>query len=191
MRKAYLLLVLAPAALVWACGGSDDSISGDGGGNDATTDGNPQNDTGTTDGSSDAAKTDGATDAGQDVSITITCIKPADCIDGGNLDAAYPPDSGEVCCGTVQTAGTFPNCAFNAASTTCAAPSACATSIGLQSCGTDTVRLCSADSECTEMGTSFTTYNKCCSATYQDAGRVHFCSNTTIANLSQGSITCP
>lgn len=192
MRKAYFLLLLAPTAIIWACGGTDSTI--DGGNPDATTDSttgdsSPPGDSST----NDANKNDGGpSDASQDLNIKITCQKPADCFDGGNPDAAYPPDSGEVCCGTVQTAGQFPNCSFNSASTTCDAPSACATKIGLQSCGTDTVRLCSADSECTEQGgQSFTTYTKCCSTQYQDAGRVHFCANTTIAAASQGAITCP
>ena len=151
MRKAWLLLLLAPSALVFACGGDD---SGTDGGSDAANDnttkpdsgGDAANDTGTT-----PERTPDAGDAGNDVSITITCLKPADCIDGGG-DAAFPPDSGEVCCGTVQTSGSFPQCSFNSASTACQAPGACPTTVNLQSCGTDQVRLCEADKECTEKG---------------------------------------
>jgi hypothetical protein len=118
-------------------------------------------------------------------------LKPADCFDGGG-DAAFPPDAGEVCCGTIQTAGTFPQCSFNAASTVCQTPGACPTNVSLQSCGTDQVRLCESDKECTENGGNLTnTFDKCCSTQYQDAGRVHFCGSTTIATVSNGAITCP
>lgn len=194
MRKTYLLLLLAPAALVWACGGSDDSVATDGG-PDATTDaipGDSSNDTASGDGNANDGKAnDGGSDAAQDVSVTLDCFKPADCFDGGNPDAAYPPDSGEVCCGTVSTSGTFPQCSFNSAATACKAPGSCATNISLSSCTTDTVRLCASDTECTEKGNNITTYNKCCSTAYQDAGRVHFCANALIANASGGAITCP
>jgi hypothetical protein len=189
MRKTWLLLLLAPSALIYACGG--DSSTNDGG-TDATSD--VANDTSKPDtGTNDTGTNDtGVQDSGLgDVSITLDCLKPADCFDGGG-DAAFPPDSGEVCCGTVQTSGTFPQCSFGAASTKCSAPSACATTISLQSCSTDTVRLCESDTECTEQGTNnFNKYTKCCSTSLGDAGRVHFCANTTIATASQGAITCP
>jgi hypothetical protein len=190
MRKPWLLLLLVPSALVYACGG--DSSPSDGG-TDAVADntvkdsgGDTATDTGPGDTGADTGK-----DAGGDVSVTLTCLKPADCFDGGG-DAAFPPDAGEVCCGTVQTSGTFPQCSFNSASTVCQAPGACPTNVNLQSCGTDQVRLCESDTECTENGGNLTnTYNKCCSTQYQDAGRVHFCASTTIATVSGGAITCP
>jgi hypothetical protein len=183
MRKAWLLLLLAPSALVYACSGDNNTNDA---GTDATTDvatkPDAAPDTGT-----DAAK-DSGTDAPQqsDASFTLTCFKPADCFDGGG-DAAFPPDAGEVCCGTVQTSGTFPSCSFDQAGTACQAPSACATTIGLQSCGTDQVRLCESNTECAEPG-----YDLCCSTAFGDAGaRVHFCGNNTLKIASQGKITCP
>ncbi len=188
MRKAWLLLLLAPSALVYACSGDNNTNDA---GTDATTDvatkPDAAPDTGT-----DAAK-DSGTDAPQtDGSFNITCFKPADCFDGGG-DAAFPPDSGEVCCGTVQTSGNFPGCSFDTASTACTAPGTCPTTIGTQSCGTDKVRLCESDTECTEDGGNvLNTYNKCCSTAFGDAGaRVHFCGNTTLAGVSGGKITCP
>ncbi len=108
MRKAYFLLLLAPTAIVWACGGSDNTTID--GGSDATTDtstgdSSPPGDSGT----NDANKNDGGPgDASQDLNINITCQKPANCFDGGDPDAAYPPDSGEVCCGTRPDLGNFP-----------------------------------------------------------------------------------
>jgi hypothetical protein len=191
MRKAWLLLLLAPSALVYACSG--DSSTTDGGTDATANDAAPDvaKDTGTQDtGTQDTGVQDSG---GGDVSFNITCLKPANCIDGGDQDAAYPPDSGEVCCGTVQTSGTFPSCSFDQASTACAGPSTCPTTIGTSSCGTDKVRLCESDTECTEnTGNPLSSYTKCCSTAFGDAGmRVHFCGNTTIASISGGKITCP
>src|SRR5450432_4237177 len=107
MKKAYLLLLLAPSALVYACGGDDSTDGGADSGNKDSTTGDAAADTSTADVAADSAK-DGGADAPNDVSVTITCIHPADCFDGGMADAAYPPDSGEVCCATVNLTGTFP-----------------------------------------------------------------------------------
>lgn len=187
MRKVWLLLLLAPSALVYACGGDDSKSDG---GSDAANDNTTNPDTGGGDAAKDTSTNDTGTDtgpgdAGNDVSFTVTCLKPADCIDGGNPDAAYPPDSGEVCCATVQTSGTFPNCSLNAASTKCSAPSACASQFAL-SCGTDTARLCTNTTECTEG-----TYNDCCSADLGDAGTIHLCFNKALSNQTGGKIVCP
>lgn len=191
MRKVWLLLLLAPSALVYACSG--DSNTNDGGTDATANDAAPdvaKQDTGTNDtGTQDTGTKDSG---GGDASITITCLRPSNCIDGGDQDAAYPPDSGEVCCATVQTSGSIPSCSFDQASTACTAPGTCPTTISTSSCGTDKVRLCAADTECTEKGSSIlNTYDKCCSTAYGDAGRVHFCANTTIASVSNGAITCP
>src|SRR5512142_1675195 len=98
MRKAWLLLLLAPSALVYACSG--DSTTTDGGTDATANDSAPdvaKQDSGTDTGTQDT----GVKDAAIDVSLTLDCFKPADCIDGGDPDAAYPPDSGAVCCGNV------------------------------------------------------------------------------------------
>jgi hypothetical protein len=185
MHKAYLLLLLAPSALVYACGGSDNSTL-DGGG-DATVDspGNDssKNDSGGQDSSNDTSPmNDGGQDATQDVSVSIACTEPAQCIDGGNLDAAYPPSSGEVCCAQVTTTGAFPNCKPSSVSTACSAPGSCASSYSTSSCSTDTFRACAHNAECTE-----TQFNKCCTAKVGDGGAT-FCMDAIL--ISALKATC-
>jgi hypothetical protein len=177
MRKAYFLLFLAPAAVVY-CGG-DNGTNLDGGSDAA-------NDNTTGDSATDAAKdtggdsaSEGGNDAGQDVTISIACTKPSDCVDGG-ADGAVTSVN---CCGTINTTGSFPTCSFASATTACEAPSACPTTFDTMGCGSDTVRLCTVNGDCTE-----NTYNKCCSFKYQDAS-VHFCANQGIASIAGG--TCP
>jgi hypothetical protein len=177
MRKeAYLLLLLAPSAVIYACGG--DSSTADGG-LDATTD-SP----GTDAPGIDAAKDTGSgNDAGNDTgpqgdgSVSIQCAFPAECVDGGDLDAAYPPaDSGVVCCATVNLSGSFPNCSFGSFSTACTAPSACASNVNL-ACSTDTLRACAHNSECKEA-----TYNTCCYIPI-DGGKAAACMSAAMISL--------
>jgi hypothetical protein len=188
MRKAWLLLLLAPSALVFACGGDD---TGTDGGSDAQADntvkdgsgGDAANDTSANDTGTDT----GPGDAGGDVAISVTCLKPADCIDGGDPDAAYPPDSGVVCCGDIKGNNNAQQCQIVSASTSCTAPGSCATSFtGLVSCSSATVRLCESASECTEQGN-----NLCCAAQAGDGGTIKICANKQIAGLSGGKIVCP
>jgi len=195
MRKTYLLpLLFVPSALIWACGGGD-NVDIDGGLDatpDTTQSDGPSNNDGSTNDVANDTSTSDASDAGQDVTITLDCFKPADCIDGGDPDAAYPPDSGVVCCGTVATNGQQQSCKLTAVSTTCKAPGSCGTDfLGFLSCTDLTVRLCESDNECTENGNNqLTTYNQCCTGSYGDAS-AHFCANSTIASQSQGRINCP
>lgn len=184
MRKPYLLLLLVPSAVTWACSG-DDNV-GDGGSDaahDVTVSDSSTPDTGT----KDTSTNDSATDAGADVQLTLDCFKPADCVDGGDPDAAYPPaDAGVVCCGNVMGNGDVQACQLTGASTTCKAPGACATNFaGLLSCSSATVRFCATNAECTEQGN-----DKCCTANGGDAGTFHICANTIIANNSGGKISC-
>ena len=187
MRKAFLLLLLAPSALVYACGG--DSSTGDAGGNDATTNDVATKDSSTTDTSTNDTGTQdtGVTDAGIDVQLALDCFKPADCVDGGSADAAYPPnDAGVVCCGNIEGNGNTQACQITGASTTCKAPGQCNTSFtGLATCSSATVRFCSTAAECTEQGN-----NLCCTANAGDAGSFKVCANQGIAAISQGKITC-
>jgi len=176
MRKAYFLLLLAPAAIAYACGGGTDT--GDGG-----TDATPDNTT--SDSSTDGGKDSGpdavsdASDAAVDVVISVTCLHPADCIDGAVLDAAYPPSSGEVCCGTLVTTGTLPNCTFDSVVTQCEAPGSCASNIPLQlTCGTDTVRGCQHASECVEAN-----FDSCCRFSQGDAG-IQICFSAQLAGMA-------
>lgn len=182
MRKTSLvwLILFAPGAFTYACGGGG---SGDGG-TDATTDAtnntdSPTNkDTGTNDAANDVAQNNDASDGGTggDGSFSIECTKPAECIDGGDLDAAYPPSSGEVCCAKVSTAGSFPNCSISSLATTCTAPGACTEGYSTSKCTTDTFHACAHASECTGQ------FNKCCTAS-TDAGAVTFCMDTILITL--------
>ncbi len=187
MNRAYLLpLVLVPSALVYACGGSDNSAID--GGLDATADNTVPGDSAadTSQDTSSDATAEGGKDAAVDVVISVACRKPANCFDGGDPDAAYPPDGGEVCCGTIVTTGTG-KCSLVSATTACEAPSSCPTSF-VAGCGSDTVRLCSSDPECVETGGGFGDYTQCCTLKFGDAS-VHLCANSTIAQIAGG--TCP
>jgi hypothetical protein len=197
MRKAYrclLPLLLAPAVVASACGGDDTTD----GGTDAAADNtlhdassvdgsDASQDTGATDAGTDSAtdaSTDSSTDAGTDAadgSINVSCLHPADCFDGG-ADAADPPDSGEVCCGTLVTTGMLPSCTFVSLTTQCTAPSSCTSNVPL-SCTTDTIRGCQHASECIETG-----YDQCCTFNGGDAGNVQFCAGSIVAEFSLGCL---
>jgi hypothetical protein len=173
MRKAYFLLLLVPPVAIYACGGSTDESDG---GSDAASD-----NTTNTDSSADAgdAGSDGnandvnAQDVANDVVFNITCRYPYECIDGGEPDAAYPPSSGEVCCGTLTLGGMLP-CSLTSLTTQCTAPGSCASDVML-ACATDTIRGCKHAAECTEA-----LYGNCCMFQYGDAG-AQFCVGDTIA----------
>jgi len=189
MRRTYLFFLFVPSVLVaYACGGSGSEIDG---GSDATTSDGPNgndsstNDTGSQDATNDVVNN---MDSGSDVvTVNITCTRPAQCIDGGVLDAAYPPDSGEVCCGTLVTVMNGQTCAISSVTTACDTPTACPTSFDMMGCGSDTVRLCSDNKECVE-DSGVGPLNKCC-LFGNDAGHIRFCANDTIAALGGG--TCP
>ena len=192
MRKAYLLLLVVPSALIWACSGDDSGVQD--GGSDATTDSPVTTDSGKDSSSNEAGNDSSTTDAGPDVQLTIDCLKPADCVDGGDSDAAYPPgDAGVVCCGSVVGNGSQNACQIEGASTTCKAPGSCATDFsGLLSCSSATVRFCTTNAECTETSTNpLSDGSQCCTANAGDAGSFHVCANSTIAAGSKGRITCP
>ena len=188
MRKVWLLLLLAPSALVYACGGDDTTDGGADAANDTTTKPDSGGDTGTDTGTNDTGTDTGPGDSGGDVSITVTCLQPSDCVDGGVADAAYPPaDAGVVCCGDIKGNNNAQQCQIVSAATSCKAPGQCATSFaGLVSCSSATVRLCDFASECTEQGN-----NLCCSAQAGDGGTIKICANKQIAQLSGGKIVCP
>jgi hypothetical protein len=173
MRKLWLLLLLAPAAFVYACGGDDTTDGGSDAANDNTTKPDSGGDAAGDSAVNDAAKDTGPTDSGGgDVVVSITCQHPSDCFDGGAADAAYPPDSGEVCCAVAVTTGQVPNCSLSSLTTSCKAPGNCASDIPLsQTCGTDTLRGCAHAAECVEAQ-----YNKCCVFDVGDAA-VQACLN--------------
>jgi hypothetical protein len=172
MRKAYFLLLLVPAAVIYACGGTSDN---DDGGADATSDTTNNKDSSADGGSGDTGSDGntndgGSNDATMDVVINITCLYPYQCVDGGSPDAAYPPsNSDDVCCGTLGSTGTFPFCSFTSLTTSCAAPGSCASALDESNCGTSTIRGCKHAAECTEVG-----YTSCCLLVEGDAG-AQFC----------------
>ena len=184
MRKAYFLLLLVPSAVIYACGGSTNDIDG---GSDAASDNTTNQDAAADTGNgsdtgSDGNTSDGGTkDATQDVVFNISCLYPYQCIDGGEPDAAYPPTSGEVCCGTLVLTGTMiQNCSLASLTTQCSAPGSCASNVAL-SCGTDTIRGCEHAAECTE-----TNYPNCCLFDYGDGG-AQFCVSDLFA---MGATSC-
>jgi hypothetical protein len=191
MRKLYLVLLLAPAAAIYACGG-DDSSNVDGG-MDVTSGDSPSGDAGNDSGqdgsNNDAANNDGGQDAGSDVvQVSLSCLKPADCVDGGNPDAAYPPaDAGVVCCGDITTAGTdITMCTLSSVSTACKSPSACPTTLDTSGCGMDQLRVCAHKSECTEGMGTVNAIDQCCTLKSGDAGAT-VCLSSTIATLLKAS----
>jgi len=183
-RATLAVLLVIPAAFVWACGGDDTNDGGidsggndgtvgndtgpqkDGSGNDGTTNDTGTNDTGPTDtGTTDTGTTDGGLPSG------FLCSKPSDC------DAGF-------CCGTIVfNGGTLPNCTLEDASSVCNAT--CKSNVTLSCKTTDTVRACIAKAECADAGNGYT---DCCNVPFGDAA-VEFCWNKTYANLITGA-TC-
>lgn len=143
MRKAWLLLVLAPSALFYACGGGDDSDGGSDANSDSTSDVSSKLDMGTT---------KDVVDAGP----LLACHAPVDCV-GGDPNKPHPPEeAGVVCCGELDLAGTAPNCDFIQFTSKCIAPAGCPSDIQIM-CTTSIVRGCAFTAECTEPG-----YGLCC-----------------------------
>lgn len=190
-RVTLTLLLVIPAAFVWACGG-DDSTTDDGGvdsgGNDGTVgndsgpgkDGSSNdgttNDTGTNDGgtndtgTNDTGTNDGAiSDAGIDVLSSFQCQKPSDC------------DAGQFCCGTIVfNGGSLPNCNLADASSTCT--STCKSNVAFSCTATDTVRTCVAHADCADAGSGYT---DCCTVPFGDAS-AEFCWNKNYQGLITG-----
>lgn len=162
MRKAWLLLLVAPSVLVWACGGGGDD-SDAGGNNDAQADNTTKTDSG---GIETSTIDSSSTDAGSNPDVVaVACHFPGDCVNGNEADAAYPPaEAGVVCCGKLVLSGTPPECNFDSFTSKCQAPTACNSDIQL-ACTTNTVRGCAHTSECVESN-----YNHCCTvAAFGDA----------------------
>jgi len=169
--RTLFLLSFLPAAVLFACGG--DSSTGSDAGPDATTDGSPGKDAAPDTSTSDSGS---PADAGPDVTpgdagdggtvVSLTCTNPTEC-DGGS----------PFCCGTVTlNGGTPPNCSI--ASVTAACKAQCTTMLQFSCNASDTVRLCNANTDCTELA-----YNKCC--TFKMGSQTTtFCANQQIANAA-------
>jgi hypothetical protein len=103
--------------------------------------------------------------------VPTTCMSPAGCT------------GTDVCCGTIPiTGGSVPNCTTGPISTVCAAASGCATKLGASCSGTQTVRLCTKNADCTESGDT-----SCCSFGDADGGALSFCANGLIGALGGGT----
>jgi hypothetical protein len=98
--------------------------------------------------------------------------------------------TGDVCCGniTLTGMGSVPNCTSDPIVVACEAANSCKTHLptSFLSCppGTETVRLCKVNSDCTEAG-----YMHCCTFGGGDAGgSLSFCANDIIG--AGGGGTC-
>lgn len=154
VRFTFLVIpVVLPLLALPAC--SSSSSDADAGSPDGATAG----DTGSPQGDA-APKTDAAPTA---------CTVPAEC------------PASDVCCETIPlTGGSIPNCTTGTVSAVCAAPAACATALGTGCTGTQTVRLCTKNADCTEKGD-----NQCCTFG-SDAGAQAFCANGLVAAFGGG-----
>ena len=183
------LLVAMPAALLDACGGSDDTTQD--GGNDATVDtggdSTPNKDSGGTDtgngnetGANDAGSDSGPVDSG----TTDSGAKDASSPDTGtSLGCQHPSDcKSGFCCGTIVfNGGSIPNCDLEDASSSCKAT--CNSYVALSCNAVDTVRGCAAKNDCLDAGAN---YNQCCTIPFADASAT-FCWNSTFAGVAGGS----
>lgn len=160
-------LVFAVVALLGLLGCSSGTSSPGGHTDAAASDSVSEGDTGA---ATDATSSP-ATDAPVDVGSGKPCNLPSDC------------SGGEVCCGRIPiTGGTVPNCTTGAIVTRCVDPSACTTALGSSCSGTQTVRLCAANADCTE-----STDNQCCTfGGSGDAGALSFCANSLVAAFGGG-----
>jgi hypothetical protein len=102
---------------------------------------------------------------------SVSCAAPKDC-----------HGSTPVCCSTLTLAGgTLPACMTAAIDISCKADSQCPTQLSLSCTGSDTLRLCTANSDCTEAS-----YDKCCSFPLGGSA-MRFCSSEAIAQIVGGS----
>jgi hypothetical protein len=179
MKARVLLscLLVVPSAFAYACGGSDDSSTNDGGmdaNTDGTTgnDGQPSNDGAGNDTSSDAGGMDTGTDTGPTdggVESSFACTVPSDC-------------TNEFCCGTVVfNGGVLPHCDVKSESSACKAT--CKADIALSCNATETLRGCATTSDCIDAGTGYT---KCCTVPFGDASPT-FCWTSNLAGLVGGT----
>jgi hypothetical protein len=180
MRIALLLapLAIVPVLAFAACssssstdGTTSSTDAGSGSGKDAGSSGGGNKSDG---GGGGGGGTDAGTGGGGDDSgggTTPTCDKPSDC-----------SGSGDVCCGTIPiTGGSVPNCTTDPIMIACTPGSMCKTSLGMSCSGTQIVRLCTANSDCTESGA-----NQCCTFSGGDGGSLSFCTNGLISAFGGG-----
>jgi hypothetical protein len=73
-----------------------------------------------------------------------------------------------------------PNCTYGNVSVACTPDAKCPTTLGSTCTGTQKVRLCQANGDCTEPGA-----NKCCTFA-EGGGSLNFCANGIIAGFGGG-----
>jgi hypothetical protein len=180
MRLTRLVVpALLPLLALVGCSSSSsgvtttpDAPAGDTGssGSDSSIDSASDPDTGSSTDTGSGSDTGSGTDTGSSAD-SGPCSSPAGC------------PASNVCCGTIPiTGGTPPACTTGTISIVCAPASSCATSLGSTCTGTQKVRLCTKNADCTE-----STDNLCCTFGGGSAGgTLSFCANTLIAVFGSG-----
>ncbi len=103
--------------------------------------------------------------------LATVCSGSADC-----------PNATPVCCDRITlNGGTIPNCSTSAVKTDCETSQMCATQLNATCSGSQVVRLCRANSDCTEPS-----YNQCCAFT-SGGSTIHFCATSGLATLGGGT----
>lgn len=164
MRVTWLLVAAVPPLV--ALGACSSKSSGSGDDADASADS-----AGSSSGSGSSS-----CGSGSGSSSGSSCASPSDC------------PSSDVCCGKIPiTGGTAPNCTTNPITISCAPACACGTQLGTTCSGTQTVRLCKTNMDCTEPGASH-----CCTFggggdAGSDGGTLSFCANAFVGAFGGGT----
>jgi hypothetical protein len=117
----------------------------------------------------DASLVDAPKDAANETSSDGACSSPADC--PGNV----------VCCETVKSTGSSSSCTLDADTVACVSTSTCPTTV-VPTCGTDILRRCTANADCTEPS-----YPRCCTIPAGDASSREICLTQQLASLVGGT----
>jgi hypothetical protein len=143
-------------------------VGGGGAGQDLSSSKSPGHDLANS-ASQDLAMSGGGGGGGGD--MAMVCSASSEC-----------PNATPVCCSRISlVGGTVPNCTPGAVKTDCETSMACPTTLSASCTGSQVVRLCKANSDCTEA-----TNNQCCKFTSGGAV-IHFCANSTLAGLGGGT----
>ncbi len=147
------------------------SSSGSSGGSGSSSGGSSGSSSGSGSGSSSGSgggsgSSSGAMDAG------FACASPSDC--GG---------SGQVCCGNIMlTGGSPPSCNSGGVTVMCTAGQSCPTTLGSSCTGTEVIRLCKQNTDCTEGN-----YGQCCTFPGMNGQSLSFCANSLIASFANAT----
>jgi hypothetical protein len=179
-RKKWVLFGTIGTGVLLACGsnisnGNDAGADGD---SDATVAADAMTDGGV----GDVETSGDAMDDGDSADAPPATIKLVlKCAEASQCEAGTP-----VCCATL-TFGTFgPTCLLDEVSSTCTTEAACPTSLQPFCGGSERVRMCDQNADCTESA-----YDKCC--TFQIPGRPNsptsmvFCASQSMAEAADAS----